>query len=62
MIYREKKSNSAESFKLDKVQMQKLRGKPTTSIAARQCLFHTHETIKPFTLQRFFIPTMKILQ
>ena len=42
--------------------MQKLREKPTTSIAARQCLFHTHESITPFSLQSFFIPTIKRLQ
>ena len=42
--------------------MQKLREKPTASIAARQCLFHTHERITPFGLQSFFIPTIKILQ
>ena len=54
--------DSAESFKPNKVQMQKLRGKPATSIAARQCLFHTHESITPFSLQSFFIPTMKRLQ
>ena len=45
-----------------KVQMQKLREKPATSIATRQCLFHTHESITPFSLQSFFIPTIKILQ
>ena len=42
--------------------MQKLRGKLATSIAVRKFLFHTHERITPFILQRFFIPTIKILQ
>ena len=32
-----------------------------TSIVARQCLIHTHESITPFGLQIFFIPTIKIL-
>ena len=54
--------DSAELFKPDRVQMQKLREKPATSIAVRQCLIHTHESITPFGLQRFFIPTIKILQ
>ena len=52
----------AESFKPDRVQMQKLREKLATSIAVRQCLIHTHESITPFGLQSFFIPTIKILQ
>ena len=42
--------------------MQKLREKPATSIAVRKCLIHTHESITPFGLQIFFIPTIKILQ
>ena len=52
----------AESFKPDRVQMQKLREKPATSIVVRQCLIHTHERITPFSLQIFFIPTIKRLQ
>ena len=43
----------------NKVQMQKLREKPETSIVARQCLFHKHESITPFILQSFFILTIK---
>ena len=54
--------DSAKLFKPDKVQMQKLREKSATSIAIRQCLIHTHESITPFGLQRFFIPTIKRLQ
>ena len=54
--------DSAESFKLDRVQMQKLRKEPATSIAVRQCLIHTHESLTPFGLQSFFIPTIKRLQ
>ena len=54
--------DSAESFKPDKVQMQKLREKPTTSIVVRQCLIHTYESITPFGLQSFFISTIKRLQ
>ena len=53
---------SAESFKPDRVQMQKLREKLATSMAVRQCLIHTYESITPFGLQRFFIPTIKKLQ
>ena len=54
--------DSAESFKPDRVQMHKLREKPQTSIAVRQCLIHTHESITPFGLQSFFISAIKILQ
>ena len=54
--------DSAESFKADRVQMQKLRENPATSIAVRQCLIHTYESITPFGLQRFFISTIEILQ
>ena len=54
--------DSTKSFKPDRVQMQKLREKPVTSIAVRQCLIHTHERITPFGLQSFFIPTIKRLQ
>ena len=38
------------------------RKNPATSIAARQCLIHTHERITPFGLQSFFIPTIRRLQ
>ena len=55
-------SDSAESFKPERVQMQKLREKPATSVAVRQCLIHTHESITPFGLGSFFIPTIKRLQ
>ena len=54
--------DSAESFKPDRVQMQKLREKSATSIAIRQCLIHTYESITPFGLQSFFISTIKILK
>ena len=54
--------DSAESFKPDKVQMQKLREKPATSMAVRQCLIHTYESITPFGLQNFIISTIKRLQ
>ena len=54
--------DSVESFKPDKVQMHKLREKLATSIAARQCLIHTHEIITPFGLQSLFISTIKRLQ
>ena len=54
--------DSAESFKPDRVQMQKLREKSATSIAIRQCLIHTYERITPFSLQIFFISTIEILQ
>ena len=49
----------AESFKLDRVQMQKLREKPATSITVRKCLIHTYKSITPFGLQRLFISTIK---
>ena len=54
--------DSTESFKPDRVQMQKLRENPTTPIVVRQCLIHTHDIITPFSLQIFFIPTIKRLQ
>ena len=42
--------------------MHKLREMSSTSIAIRQCLFHTHERITPFGLQSLFISTIKRLQ
>ena len=54
--------DSAESFKPDKVQMHKLREKPAISIAVRQCLIHTYESITPFGLQSLFLSTIKRLQ
>ena len=54
--------DSTESFKPDKVQMQNLREKLATSIAVRQWLIHTYESITPFGLGSFFIRTIKILQ
>ena len=54
--------DSAELFKPDRVQMQKMREKMEKSIVVRDCLIHTHESITLFGLQRFFITTIKILQ
>ena len=54
--------DSAESFKPDRVQMQKLREKSATSIAVRQCLIHTYERITLFGLQSFCISTIERLQ
>ena len=52
----------AETFKPDRVQMQKLREKLATSIAVRQYLIHTYDRITPFSLQSFYISTIKRLQ
>ena len=43
------------------VQRKKLRENPTTSIAVRQCLIHTYESITPFGLQSFFIHNKNIV-